>query len=153
MDRSGKNSGMNPYPSSLSDFEWEILSPLLPSRSDTLRGRPEENSRRSIVDGILYILHTGGAWRMMPNDLPHWKTCYHYCRLWSKLGYWAKIHDTLCDFARTALGKKKPRLLRSSTVRAFGQLASPDLVAMMRLRKLMDEKDMSRWTPSDFRWR
>jgi putative transposase len=85
-----------------------ILSPLLPSRSDTLRGRPEENSRRSIVDGILYILHTGGAWRMMPNDLPHWKTCYHYFRLWSRWRYWKKIHDTLRDLARKALEKKAP---------------------------------------------
>ncbi|RYD28691.1 MAG: hypothetical protein EOP86_22750, partial [Verrucomicrobiaceae bacterium] len=41
-------------------------------------------------------------------DLPHWKTCYHYFRLWSKWGYWKKIHDTLRDLARKALGKKSP---------------------------------------------
>ena len=40
-----------------------------------------------IVDGILYIIRTCGAWRMMPNDLPHWKTCYHYFRLCAKFGH------------------------------------------------------------------
>jgi transposase len=59
-----------------------------------------------MIDSILYILRTGGAWRMMPNDLPHWKTCYHYFRLWAKLGHWERIHSALRDMARLATGKK-----------------------------------------------
>lgn len=78
---------MASYPSSMTDSEWKILGTILPPKPDTLRGRLQEHSRRSIIDGILYIIRTtGGAWRMMPNDLPHWKTCYHYFRLWAKLG-------------------------------------------------------------------
>jgi putative transposase len=133
--------GMASYPSSMTDSEWEILEPLLPPKPDTLRGRPQENSRRSIVDGILYIIRTGGSWRMMPNDLPHWKTCYHYFRLWAKLGYWEQIHHAIRDMVRLAVGKKKPRLLRLSIVKAFGQLASPEFVVMMRVRKLQEESD------------
>jgi len=132
---------MASYPSSMTDSEWEILETLLPPRPDTLRGRPQQHSRRSIIDGILYIIRTGGAWRMMPDDLPHWKTCYHYFRLWAKLGHWERIHHALRDAARSALGKKKPRPLRSSIVRAFAQLASPEFVAMMRVRKLQGERD------------
>lgn len=45
---------------------------------------------------------------MMPNDLPHWKTCYHYFRLWAKQGVWLRIHDSLRDMARLAVGKKSP---------------------------------------------
>jgi putative transposase len=133
---------MATYPSSLTDTEWEILQPLLPHKADTMRGRPVENPRRAIIDGILYILRTGGAWRMMPNDLPHWKTCYHYFRLWAKLGHWERIHSTLRDMARLASGKKKPRLLRLSIVKAFGQLASQEFVVMMRVRRLQEENDM-----------
>jgi putative transposase len=107
----------------MTDSEWKIFETLLPPKPDTLRGRPQENSRRNIVDGILYMIRTGGSWRMMPSDLPHWKTCYHYFRLWAKLGYW----------------EKKPRPLRLSMVKAFGQLASPEFVAMMRVRKLQEE--------------
>ena len=60
------------------------------------------------MDGILYIIRTGGAWRMMPKDLPHWKTCYHYFRLWAKLGHWERIHHAIRDMARLAVGKKSP---------------------------------------------
>jgi transposase len=130
------------YPSSLTDTEWELLEPLLPKRTETMRGRPVENPRRDIIDGILYILRTGGAWRMMPNDLPHWKTCYHYFRLWSKLGFWKQIHDAIRDQARAAVGKKKPQRLRFLTAKAFEQLANPDFVDLMRVRKLQAERDI-----------
>jgi transposase len=135
---------MPSYPSSLIDSEWEILSKLLPKRESlSQRGRPPEHSRRDIVDGILYIIRTGGAWRMMPNDLPHWKTCYHYFRLWAKQGVWETIHNALRDMVRVASGKKKPRPLRSLTAKAFEQLANPDFVALMRVRKLQGERDTS----------
>jgi putative transposase len=134
---------MSAYPSSLTDSEWKILEPILPPKPDTRRGRPEVHSRRSILDGILYIIRTGGAWRMMPHDLPNWKTCYHYFRLWSKLGHWERIHNAARDSARLALGKKKPRPLRSLTAKAFGLLASADYVAMMRVRRLQEERDTS----------
>jgi transposase len=45
---------------------------------------------------------------MMPNDLPHWKTCYHYFRLWAKQGHWERIHTALRDAVRLAAGKKSP---------------------------------------------
>ena len=32
--------------------EWEILEPLLPPKTETMRGRPVENPRRAIIDGI-----------------------------------------------------------------------------------------------------
>jgi putative transposase len=134
---------MPDYPSSLNDQEWEALRPLLPAAPTTMRGRPREHSRRDILNGIFYILRVGGAWRMMPHDLPHWKTCYHYFRLWAKQGHWERIHHTVRDLARIKSGKKKPRLLRSSIAKAFGQLANPDFVALMRVRKLQDERDTS----------
>ena len=134
---------MPAYPSSLSDLEWETVRPLLPKAPTGLRGRPREHSRRDLLNGIFYILRTGGAWRFMPNDLPNWKTCYHYFRLWAKQGHWERIHDAIRDLVRTKVGKKKPRLLRSSTARVFAQLANPACVAMMRARKLQDERDTS----------
>ena len=78
---------------------------------------------------------------MMPNDLPHWKTCYHYFRLWAKLGHWERIHHAIRDMARLAAGKKSPDRCGSSIVKAFGQLASPEFVVMMRVRRLQEESD------------
>jgi putative transposase len=105
------------------------------------RGRPCTHSKREIIDAILYIVRGGIPWRMIPNDLPHWKTVYHYFRLWAKLGIWQKVHDAIRDMARLNHGKKKPQLLRSSTVKAFAQLAKPEYVAMMRARKWLEEND------------
>ena len=134
---------MREYPSSLTDAEWEVLRPLLPEVPAGLRGRPRDHSRRDILNGIFYILRTGGAWRMMPHDLPHWKTCYHYFRLWAKQGHWERIHHAVRDLLRLKSGKKKPRPLRSSIAKAFEQLASPEFVALMRVRKLQEESGTS----------
>ena len=114
---------MASYPSSMTDSEWKILETLLPTKPDTLRGRPQEHTRRSIIDGIFYIIRTGGAWRMMPNDLPHWKTCYHYFRLWAKLGHWKRIYHAIRDMARLAVGKKAPTaaIIDSQSVRTASQ--------------------------------
>ena len=87
------------------------------------------------------VLATGSKSQVMPNDLPHWKTCYHYSRLWAKLDHWERIHHAIRDMARLAVGKKKPRPLRLSIVKAFGQLASPEFVVMMRVRRLQEESD------------
>ena len=60
---------------------------------------------------------------MMPNDLPHWKTCYHYFRLWAKLGYWERIHHAIRDMARLAAGKKAPTaaIIDSQSVQTASQ--------------------------------
>ena len=126
----------------MTDDEWSLLVELLPKSNPKLRGRPTKHSRRDIVDGILYVIRSGAGWRMMPNDLPNWKTCYHYFRIWAKQGVWEKVHDQIRDLARLKAGKKKPRPLRSLTAKAFAQLATPEFVVMMRVRRLQEENDM-----------
>jgi putative transposase len=37
---------------------------------------------------------------MMPSDLPHWKTVYHYFRLWKKSGFIERRHTTLREKTR-----------------------------------------------------
>ena len=77
---------MASYPSSLTDSEWEIVRELIPESHLAGRGRPCTHSKREILDGIFYIVRGGIQWRMIPNDLPPWKTVYHYFRLWTKQG-------------------------------------------------------------------
>lgn len=48
-----------PYPSDLTDLEWEIIEPLLPP--PTNRGKPRKTNIREVVNAILYIL-----WRRLP---------------------------------------------------------------------------------------
>ena len=63
-----------PYPSDLTDAQWEELASLLPP--DTTRGHPRTTDLREVVNGILYVLRGGIPWRLMPHDLPPWGTVW-----------------------------------------------------------------------------
>jgi putative transposase len=53
-----------------------------------------------MLNAIFYILRSGCAWRLLPHDLPPWKTVYHYFRLWRLQGLWDTIHKVLHVAAR-----------------------------------------------------
>jgi putative transposase len=99
-----KQTERKPYPTDLSDAEWQKIEPHLPKRKSP-RGRKREHSPREIVNAILYVLRSGCAWRMMPHDLPPWKTVYHYFRLWRKDGLWSQMNDALRVDMRVASGR------------------------------------------------
>ena len=92
------------YPSDLSDAEWQILMPLLPSSSPSGRGRPRTRDLREILNAIFYVLRSGCAWRMLPRDLPPFQTAYYYLRKWRQDGTWEKIHEALRDRLRVQEG-------------------------------------------------
>ena len=52
------------YPSDLTDSQWKRLKPLLPPAKPG--GRPRSVNLREVINGILYVLRGGCAWRMMP---------------------------------------------------------------------------------------
>ena len=47
----------------LTDEQWERIRPLLPPPART--GRPRADDRK-VLNGILYVLRTGCAWKEMP---------------------------------------------------------------------------------------
>ena len=58
------------YESDLTDEEFALIEVFLP---------PERSvSRRSLVNGILYVLTTGCQWRQLPNDFPPKSTTHDY---------------------------------------------------------------------------
>jgi putative transposase len=77
---------MEAYLIDLSDAEWILIEPHLPPHK--ARGRPREHGWREILNSIFYIVRSGCAWRLLPHDLPPWKTVYHYYRLWRIDGTW-----------------------------------------------------------------
>jgi transposase len=91
------------YPSDLTDRQWMVLEPLLPSPAR--RGRHRRVELRAILDGILYVLRTGCSWRSLPRDLPHWITVYAYFRRWQRDGTWARVHATLRGRERRRQGR------------------------------------------------
>ena len=71
------------YPSDLTDGQWGILEPLIPT---THEGRTRTVDMRKIVNGILYRCRSGCQWRMLPKDYGPWQTVYYDFRDWSLSG-------------------------------------------------------------------
>ena len=61
------------YLTDRSDAEWARLEPLFPSART---GRPRRHRLRTLGNALLYVLRTGGAWRLLPADWPPWQTVY-----------------------------------------------------------------------------
>ena len=93
-----------PYPSDLTDAQWEELAQLIPPAKPG--GHPRTVDMHEVVDGILYVLHSGCSWRMMPHDLPPWSTAWGYFRRWRNDGTWEGIHDALRPRVREAEGRE-----------------------------------------------
>lgn len=91
------------YPSDLTDAQWELIAPLIPACKPG--GRHQEIPRRELVNGMLYVLHTGCPWRALPHDLPNWGTVYDYFQQWRQRGLWAEIVAVLFQRARRQQGR------------------------------------------------
>jgi putative transposase len=61
---------------------------------------------REIMNAISYVLRGGISWRMLPQDLPPWKSVYHYFRLWRLDGTWEHINDVLTGKVRQQSGRE-----------------------------------------------
>lgn len=93
-----------PYPSDLTDAEWDILEPLIPPPK--AGGRPAIHARRELVDAMCYVLRTGCAWRLLPHDFPPWQTVYHYFRRWRDDGTFLAVHTALREHTRRSQGRE-----------------------------------------------
>ncbi|MET8330051.1 IS5 family transposase [Streptomyces sp. NPDC005181] len=71
----------------LSDAEWEVLSGLLPK---AVTGRPRQDDRL-VLNGIVWKLRTGSAWRDVPERYGSWQTLYTRFRRWALDGTFTRM--------------------------------------------------------------
>ena len=92
-----------PYPSDLTDEQWQIIEPLIPvSRV----GRPREVAMREVLNAIFYINRSGCQWDMLPHDLPARSTVNDSFIQWRNDGTWQRINDALRRQVRQAAGRE-----------------------------------------------
>ena len=92
------------YSTDLTDAEWTVIEPLLPSACPL--GRPRLWSMRDIVNGIFYVLRGGIPWRLLPKDLPPKSTVYGYVSAWRDSGLFAGINHHLVMLDRERAGRE-----------------------------------------------
>jgi putative transposase len=84
---------MHHYPSDLTDAQWALIEPHLPTEPGG--GRPRETDMRDVVDAIFYLVRTGCQWRYLPGDFPPKSTVWRYFDAWRHDGTLGRIHDAL----------------------------------------------------------
>ena len=92
-----------PYPSDITDAQWAIIEPLIPTPGV---GRPRTNDLREVVNAIFYLNRSGCQWDMLPHDLPPRSTVYDYFARWRDDGTWQRIMDALRRDVRRADGRE-----------------------------------------------
>lgn len=99
---------MNPeraaYPSDMTDEQWTVLEPLLPTRRDP-RGAKPRHSRRELLNAIFYLTRYGIAWSALPHDFPPYKTVQDYHRDLTQRGVWQRLVDALRQQVRVQAGR------------------------------------------------
>ena len=80
------------------DGLWERVEPLLPKVERRFRfpGRRRVPDRGAL-QGILFVLYTGIAWRHLPLELGFGSgsTCYRRMVEWQEAGVWDRLHAIL----------------------------------------------------------
>ena len=102
----------------LTDAEWEIIRPLLPSAQPRPQGgRPTQDDRR-VLNGIFFVLRTGTPWRDLPERYGPYTSVYNRFNRWAKAGVWLRVFEALAARSPQSL-----HLIDSSIIRAHQHAA------------------------------
>src|SRR5215471_4671746 len=82
----------------LTGAQWAILDGLIPEppcRKDR-RGRPWKD-RRTVLNGILWVLRTGAPWADLPERYPSDQTCHRRFQQWVRSGIMRGVLEALAE--------------------------------------------------------
>ena len=92
------------YPSDMTDREWELVAPFVPPAKRG--GRRRTTDMREVINAILYIAASGGAWRMLPKCFPPVSTVRRYFYAWRDAGLFEAINTVLVMNLREIEGRQ-----------------------------------------------
>ncbi len=92
-----------PYPSDLTDDQWDLLEPVF--NAPGKRGRKHAEDLRTVVDAMLYIAQTGCQWRYLAASFGPWTRVWSQFRRWSRNGTWAQALTVLHAAVRQQDGR------------------------------------------------
>jgi len=74
----------------LTDEQWTLVQPLIPTPSQPPRGRPPIDER-CVLDAILWKLRTRSPWYDLPPGYPSHQTVYRRYRQWLRQGVLSEV--------------------------------------------------------------
>jgi transposase len=92
-----------PYPSDVTDEEWEFVTPYLTLMKEDAPQR--EHDLRAVFNAMRWVVRTGSPWRYMPNDLPPWQAVYQQSQRWLAAGVFEAMTQDLRRILRTLEGR------------------------------------------------
>jgi len=79
----------------ISDEEWERIKDKFPSERTGKPGRPCKTPNRSVLNGVLWIDHTGAQWKELPPRYGKRSTVHGRFKAWKDSGILEAIFDEL----------------------------------------------------------
>lgn len=79
--------------SDLTDFEWSVIKPVLPTK---VRGTKRVDDRM-VLNGILWHLRTCAPWTAIPSCYGAYMTCANRYYRWRKAGVWKRMMTAISD--------------------------------------------------------
>jgi transposase len=76
----------------IDDAHWELIREFFPD--NRRQGHPWRDHRQ-VLNGILWVLFSGAAWRDMPERYGPWQTGYDRFVRWRREGMWERILRSL----------------------------------------------------------
>jgi transposase len=92
-----------PYPSDVSDAEWQFVVPYLCLLPEDAGQRV--HNLRDIFDAARWLVRSGAPWRHLPADFPPWQAVYQQTRRWLAAGCFEAIVHDLRAILRFAAGR------------------------------------------------
>ena len=99
----GRSDERKPYPSDVTDEEWNFCVPYLTLMKEDAPQR--QHALRELFNGLRWLARTGSEWRMMPHDLPPWHAVYQQTRRWIKAGCFEAVAEDLRTLLRVLAGR------------------------------------------------
>jgi transposase len=104
------NTARKPYPSDVSDAEWEFLVPHLTLMREDAPQR--DHPMRELFDAMRYVVKTGCQWRFLPHDFPPWSAVYQQAQRWMQ----AKVFETITHELRVIVRMIEDRASQPSGI-------------------------------------
>jgi transposase len=79
----------------VSDGEWALIGPLLPSERG--RGCRPAGDNRPFFEGMMWMARSGAQWRLLPDEYGKWNSVFRRYRRWVETGVFDALLETLAD--------------------------------------------------------